>query len=172
MLGLYVVTSGCRSGLVRCLVRAAAFFFAAALYEAFQSYFRGTIMTLNLAEEDTKAGLRSELVTISDIVTVMEMTKDQLEEYAMSRFGTVLNKNEKIKLMRLKVVNSIKEKLKHPTDVKPDGNRELQESVVVSRNPEFLFNPKNRKVFEYTELLAKRGELVECYLVDKKGNKL
>lgn len=122
----------------------------------------------------SEEGFRSELVTISDIASVMEMKKDELADYALSRFGITLNKSEKIKLLRLKIVNSIRDKLKHESkDVNtPEQDIPEQAPVVSTGRVEFLWNPKNRRIFEWTELLAKRGELVECYIVDKKGNRL
>ena len=131
---------------------------------------------LDLAEGSTIAeeGFRSELVSISDVEKIDDMTKDQLAEYALSRFGITLNKTEKIKFLKFKVIKSIREKLKHPEE-KTDSEAlatETRTEVEVTRKPEFMFNPKNRKVFEWTEILASRGELVECYIVDKKGKLL
>jgi hypothetical protein len=143
----------------------------------FNSFFRGTIMSdgLDLAEKTAtgiEEGFRSELVSISDVEKVDDMTKDQLAEYALSRFNITLNKGEKVKFLKFKVINSIREKLKHPEAKADPKAEETRTEIEVTRKPEFMWNPKNRRVFEWTTILAKRGELIECYIVDKKGKLL
>ncbi len=117
-------------------------------------------------------GFRSELVSISDVEKVDDMTKDQLAEYAFSRFNITLNKGEKVKFLKFKVINSIREKLKHPEAKVDPKAEETRTEVEVTRKPEYMFNPRNRKIFEWSEILVKRGELVECFIVDKKGKLL
>lgn len=113
---------------------------------------------------------RSELVCKEDILKVVEMDKVGLEKYANSRLGKKLDLNKRLKILRIEVVVHIKNKLSLPTDtdssnivVKEKGERE---------NPEFIFNPANRRIFEWTDLLSKRTDLIECYVVDEEGKRL
>lgn len=127
---------------------------------------------INLGESAVGVGEghRGELVSRSDIKLVMEMTKDELNEYVMTRFGSDLNLSEKVKMLRLKTVNMIRDKLKIQPEAKPqEGNGE---AVEVSANPEFLFNPANRRVLEWTANLATRADFIVCYIVDKDGKRL
>ncbi len=116
---------------------------------------------------------RSELVCQEDIALITKMSKDELSKYAHSRLGKKLDLTRRLKMLRLDVVMLVKGKLKLPTDT--DGEAKAEEGkVVISEKavPEFIFEPKRRRVFEWTELLAKRSDLIECWLVDKKGKRI
>lgn len=122
------------------------------------------------AEElDIKEGHREELVCREDLFSVVEMDKVSLDKYAHSRLGKKLDLNKRLKMLQTEVVLLIKNKLKIPTDVvgKPDGL--MEEVVKMKKNPEFVFNPVNRRIFEWTELLEKRTDLIECHVVDLQG---
>lgn len=128
---------------------------------------------LDLGEAAIGAGEahRGELVSQSDIKLVLNMTKDELNDYTVTRFGTTLNLSEKVKMIKLKVVNMIRDKLKIRPDAK--SNEKTSEGVVeTTKNPEFIFNPANRRVFEWTEILAARKDLKPCYVVDMDGKRL
>ena len=127
---------------------------------------------LNLGEASVGEAHRGELVSQSDIKVVLaDMTKDELNDYAVTRFGVTLNLSEKIKMLRLKVVNMIRDKLKIQPDAK--ANEKTTDGVVeTTKNPEFIFNPANRRIFEWTEILAARKDLKPCYVVDEKGKRL
>ncbi len=124
------------------------------------------------AKVEDDAGHRSELVCQEDIALVTKMSKDELKKYAHSRLDKKLDLNRRLKMLRLDVVMLIKGKLQLPTDT--DGTPPEESNVVVSDKavPEFVFEPKRRRVFEWTELLGKRDDLIECWLVDKKGKRL
>jgi hypothetical protein len=127
---------------------------------------------LDLGESAVGEGHRNELVSKSDIKLVMDMTKDELNEYALTRFGTDLNLAERVKMLRLKVATMIRDKLKIQPASETNTENITSETVTTAKNPEFIFNPKNRKIFEWTENLATREDLIECYIVDKKGKRL
>ncbi len=96
-------------------------------------------------------GFRGELVSLTDIKQVLDMSKDELNDYVFDRFATTLNLSEKIKMLRLKVVNMIRDKLKVQPDAK--SNEKTTDGIVgMAKNPEFIFNPANRRLFEWTEL--------------------
>ncbi len=125
---------------------------------------------LDLAEAPVDEGFRDELVSVADIKLVLQMSKDELNEYVITRFGIDLNLTEKIKMLRLKVVNLINGKLK----IQPEAKTKEDNGQVVERanNPEFIFNPANRRVFEWTEILGARPDYKVCYIVDKDGKRL
>jgi hypothetical protein len=126
---------------------------------------------LDLGEVSVDEGFRGELVSQADIKLVLDMSKDDLEEYVITRFGTTLNLSEKIKMLRLKVVNMIRDKLKIEPDAKP--NEKTTDGVVeTAKNPEFIFNPANRRVFEWTPILGEKKNYIVCYIVDKDGKRL
>ncbi len=130
----------------------------------------------DLAPEDEKleiaegAAHRPELVCKEDILKVVEMDKVALQKYAHSRLGKEIDLTKRIKMLRTEVVMLIKSKIgtSASTNEKEVETIETREKQV----PEFIFNPKNRRVFEWTELLAKRTDLIECWLVDEKGKRL
>ncbi len=113
---------------------------------------------------------RSELVCREDILKVVEMDKPALQKYADSRLGKRLDLSKRLKMLRTEVVLLIKNKLKLPTDT--NSNSVTVKETGGKQVPEFIFNPKNRRVFEWTELLAKRTDLIECWLVDEEGKRL
>lgn len=115
-------------------------------------------------------GHRSELVCKEDILKVVEMDKVGLEKYAHSRLGKKLDLSKRLKMLRMEVVVHIKNKLAIPTDT--DSNNVVAKETAEDANPEFIFNPANRRIFEWTELLAKRTDLIECYVVDEEGKRL
>ncbi len=126
--------------------------------------------SLELAEASVDEGFRGELVSQADIKVVLDMSKDDLEEYVITRFGTTLNLSEKIKMLRLKVVNMIRDKL----SIQPDATQKenIKEFVETAKNPEFIFNPANRRVFEWTPILGEKKNYIVCYIVDKDGKRL
>ena len=128
---------------------------------------------LDLAEASVGEGFRNELVSQADIKLVLDMSKDELNEYVITRFGTTLNLSERIKMLRLKVVNMIRDQLKIQPDAKP--NEKTTAGIVEtasSKDPEFIFNPANRRVFEWTPNLGVRADYIVCYIVDKDGKRL
>lgn len=113
---------------------------------------------------------RPELVCREDILKVVEMDKPALHKYADSRLGKKIDLSKRLKMLRTEVVIHIKNKLQLPTDV--DTSNVATKEVGEKQVPEFIFNPKNRRIFEWTELLAKRTDLIECWLIDEKGKRL
>jgi hypothetical protein len=129
----------------------------------------------DVPQEDEKIDIaesahRAELVCKADILKVVEMDKMGLQKYADSRLGKKLDLSKKLKMLRTDVVIHIKNKLKIPSNSVDNATGEP--AVEVEKVPEFIFNPKNRRVFEWTELLAKRTDLIECWLIDKEGKRL
>ena len=84
--------------------------------------------------------------------------------------GKKLDLNKRIKQLKTEVIILIKNKLDMPIDT-DRSNINIKEAPV-SKNPEFIFNPANRRIFEYTEILSKRTELIPCYVVDEEGKRL
>jgi hypothetical protein len=127
---------------------------------------------LNISEAQVEKEFRSELVDKDDVYKVMDMDKVALQKYAHSRLGKELDLNKRIKQLKTDVVIMIQNKLNLPTDVvgRPDGLTE--ESVKERVNPEFIFNKANRRIFEWTELLDKRTDLIPCYVCDLEGKRL
>ena len=113
---------------------------------------------------------RGELVCKSDILKVVEMDKVGLEKYAHSRLGKKLDLNKRLKMLKTEVVIHIKNKLALPTDT--DSDNTPVKGSAEKKNPEFVFNPVNRRIFEWTVLLAKRTDLIDCYVVDEEGKRL
>lgn len=120
-------------------------------------------------KEDTKEK-RSELVCKEDISKVLDFDKVSLQKYAHSRLGKELDLNKRIKQLRTEVVLLIQKKLDLPTDTNP-SNVDAEENPV-SKTAEFMFNPKNRRIFEATELLLKRTDLIPCWIIDEEGKRL
>ncbi len=118
-----------------------------------------------------KEAHREELVRAEDILKIVEMTKENLRKYAHSRLGKKLDLNKRLKMLRLEVVTLVKNKLKLPQDV-DSSNVTKKPTSNAKEEAEFVFNPANRRVFEWTELFAKRTDLIECWLVDKDGKRL
>lgn len=131
-------------------------------------------MRLDLAEAPTTEGHREELVTLSDIILVDKMTKDQLQEYAITRLSTDLNLSERVKLLQTKVILMIRERLKvkEPDPAATVASDNNGPAKAVGNQPEFIFNPKHRRVLEWTETLGARIDYVPCWPVDIKGNRL
>lgn len=127
---------------------------------------------------EMQKGKREELVELSDIQLIDGMTKDELNDYAITRLGVDLVLGDKIKPLKLKVITMIKERLekgKNKTDKSPDDkstNNQVADKQDKDKGPEFIFNPKNRRVLEYTENLATREDLIPCWIVDEKGKRL
>jgi hypothetical protein len=125
-----------------------------------------------IAIEEAQVGkeFRAELVCKEDILKVVEMDKMSLEKYAHSRLGKKLDLSKRVKILRMEVVVLIKNKLSIPMDV--DRSLVPKTHAPQGSEPEFIFNPVNRRVFEYTAILGKRSELIPCWLVDEEGKKL
>lgn len=113
---------------------------------------------------------RSELVCKEDVQKVMDMDKVQLQKYAHSRLGKELDLSRRIKQLRTDVIILIQKKLDLPTDT--DVSNVKTKQTPVSDNPEYIFNPANRRIFEWTELLDKRTDLIPCYICDLEGKRL
>lgn len=132
--------------------------------------------TAPIAEGSTEEGRREELVEFSDIILVDKMSKNDLQEYAITRLGTDLNLSERIKLLKVKVIHLIRDKLKvekdHESPASASVTNDNSGPARASSQPEFMFNPKNRRVFEWTEALGSRIDYVPCWLVDIKGERL
>jgi hypothetical protein len=131
--------------------------------------------SLDLAEAPTTEGHREELVTLSDIILVDKMTKDQLQEYAITRLSTDLNLSERVKLLQTKVILMIRERLKikkEPESATTVTNNNSGPVKAIGNQPEFIFNPKHRRVLEWTETLGARIDYIPCWPVDVKGNRL
>ena len=129
--------------------------------------------SLDLGELPTDKGHRDELVELSDIKLVMGMSKDELQEYAITRLSTDLKLGDKVKFLRMKVVHLIKETLKAGTDPKPVEKEKVDGGPKrASNQPEFIFNPQNRRIFEYTEALGQKVDYIPCFVVDLNGKRL
>lgn len=128
---------------------------------------------LDLDEATVGDGFRGELVSVADIKQVLEMTKDEVNDYTVTRFGVTLNLSEKIKMIRLKAVNMIREKLKAEQGGNSNEKATTDDGVAeTTKNPEFIFNPANRRIFEWTPILAARKDLKPCYVVGMDGKRL
>jgi hypothetical protein len=125
----------------------------------------------SLAIGEGKEPNRPELVCREDILKVVEMDKMGLQKYTDSRLGKRLDLSKRLKMLRTEVVLLIKNKLEIPTDTN-SSNVNIKETGETRITPEYIFNPKNRRVFEWTELLAKRTDLIECWLIDEEGKRL
>lgn len=132
--------------------------------------------SLDLEEAPTAEGHREELVELSDIKLLEDMNKDQLQEYAITRLGTDLKLSERVKLLRTKVMHMIRDKLKAGKEQESSASTSLTNDksgpARASNQPEFIFNPLNRRVFEWTEALGARIDYIPCWLVDAKGARL
>ena len=126
---------------------------------------------LDLGEVPTDEGHREELVELTDVKLVMEMSKDKLQEYAITRLSTDLNLSDRLKLIRVKVVHLIREQLKKGKDPKP-VEKTVEGPKKASNQPEYIFNPKNRRIFEYTEALGQKIDYIPCFGVDLNGKRL
>ncbi len=126
---------------------------------------------LNIAEAKIEPD-RPELICKEDILKILEMDKDQLQKYSTSRLNKKIDLSRRVKQLRLEVATSVKNKLNIPTDTvgKPDGL--MEEVVKLRKTPEFIFNPLNRRVFEWSAMLARRDDLIEVWLVDENGKRI
>jgi len=121
-------------------------------------------------KEDTKEK-RSELVCEEDIKKVLDFDKVALQKYAHSRLGKELDLSKRIKMLKTEVVILIQRRLDLPTDA-VQGDCKDSSKAPVSKEAEFMFNPKNRRIFEATELLLKRTDLIPCFVIDEEGKRL
>lgn len=112
---------------------------------------------------------REELVIASDMKEVAKMTKDELKTYTFSRFAVKLSMDKKIKLLKVQVVNLIRGKLNIPNKPKETAKTNNNKSVGNNKRPKLLLHTGNGRIFDYTELLAKRSDMVVC---DEKGQKI
>lgn len=89
--------------------------------------------------------------------TIEEMNKDELEAYAREKFGKELDKRKNLD-------NLLKEvkKLEDGAGEQERGKKEKQEAVA-----RYLKHPENGTVWESTELLRARGDMIPC---DENGN--
>jgi hypothetical protein len=120
-------------------------------------------------KEETKEK-RSELVCEEDIKKVLDFDKVALQKYAHSRLGKELDLSKRIKMLKTEVVLLIQKKLDLPTDT--NSSMVDKKEAPVSKEAEFMFNPKNRRIFEATELLLKRTDLIPCWIIDEEGKRL
>lgn len=136
----------------------------------------GEMPTSSTVDAPVEEGHREELVELSDIKLLEDMNKDQLQEYAITRLGTDLKLSERVKLLRTKVMHMIRDKLKAGEEQESPASTSVTNDksgpARASNQPEFIFNPLNRRVFEWTEALGARIDYIPCWLVDIKGNRL
>jgi hypothetical protein len=121
------------------------------------------------AKEDT-LGKKAELVCKDDIKRVMDYDKIGLQKYAHDRLGKELDLGKRIKMLKTEVVLLIQKKLDLPTDV--DTSNVTSKDAPENKEAEFVFNPVNRRIFEATELLLKRTDLIPCHVVDEEGKRI
>jgi hypothetical protein len=121
--------------------------------------------------EESQHNKLEELVEIGDIKLVATMNKDELNMYSITRFGEDLSLSEKAAVLKVKVVKMIQARLnKEKTEPgEKTSKTDLGETLHKSPGFEFIFNPTNRRVFEWTENLATRKDLIPCRIVDEKG---
>jgi hypothetical protein len=115
-------------------------------------------------------GHRSELVTLSDVELIEDMTKDEIATYCSSRFAKPIDKSKKLKSIKMQAIMWIKERLNMPS-IQKEGENQAEAKPRVLK-AEFVFNPANRRVFEASPLLLKNSDLIHCWIVDKNGKKL
>ncbi len=95
---------------------------------------------------------------MSDI-DINKTGKDELAAYALGEFGEELDKTAKVDELRARV---------RELDAARDAEQYIQEAADLPPcQATHLRNPKNGRVFESTELLRERKDLVPC---DKDGN--
>ncbi|MCP3967547.1 MAG: hypothetical protein GY718_14555 [Lentisphaerae bacterium] len=114
---------------------------------------------------------REELVCQEDISKISTMNKNGLEVYAHSRLDAKLDLTRKLKELRIQVITLVKKKLDLPTGNTGDVKDE-KEVPLKKQKPEFVLEPKRRRVFEATDMLLKRTDLIPVWLIDKDGKKL
>ena len=88
---------------------------------------------------------------------IEEMNKDELEAYSKNKFGKELDKRKSLD-------NLLKEvkKLEDRSDAPESSKKENQQFVA-----NYLKHPENGTVWESTELLRARGDMIPC---DENGN--
>lgn len=91
------------------------------------------------------------------VVPLEEMTKDELELYTREKFGKELDKRKSLDNL-LKEIKKLEDELDNPES----GKKEDQQVAA-----DYLKHPENGTVWESTELLRKRGDMIPC---DKNGN--
>lgn len=127
--------------------------------------------TLDMPEAgEVTLGKKGELVCNEDIKKVMDYDKISLQKYAHSRLGKELDLGKRIKMLRTEVALLIQKKLNLPTDV--DTSNVNSKDAPEDEVAEFVFNPANRRIFEATELLLKRTDLIPCHVVDEEGKRI
>lgn len=118
--------------------------------------------------DETEAAKREELVIPSDIHEVLKMTKDELKDYAFTRFGIKLDLTKKIKNLQLDVVMLIKKKLGKLKEAENTGKTEKKKTNEDGA-PKYLLHTGNGRILDYTEILAARPDCVPC---DENGKRL
>jgi hypothetical protein len=113
---------------------------------------------------------RPELVCKEDILKVLEMDKIDIQKYCSSRLDKNVDMSRRLKQLRLDAVTMIKGKLNLPTDT--NSSLVDKKDAPKDAKPEFVFNPKNRRIFEWTPMLSKKIDLIEVWLVDKDDNRV
>ena len=91
---------------------------------------------------------------------VNKLDKDQLEQYARDEFNVELDKRRKLTDLRAQVIAL----QKGETPAQDKASTEQKPST-----PRFLLHTGNKRVFEYTEYLAARSDMVPC---DWEGNRI
>lgn len=89
---------------------------------------------------------------------VKEADKDALYDYALGQYGVELNKRKKLEDLQKEVQSLIE------TGQLPEAPVKVKED---KKTPLFLRHPTNGRVYEYTDFLAKRGDMIPC---DADGN--
>lgn len=85
---------------------------------------------------------------------VKDADKDALYEYALGKFAVELDKRRKLDDLR-KDVESLIETGELPAATTPKKAKEVQ-------TPQYLRHPVSGVVFEYTDYLSKRGDMIPC----------
>lgn len=120
--------------------------------------------------EIEEASNREELVCQEDIAKIAKLTKEELQKYAHSRLGKELDLSRRISLLRMDLCTLVKNKLNLPNIETNNENKDPKKPK--ERVADFVFEPKRRRVFEMTNELKKRTDLIHCWIVDKDGKDL
>lgn len=84
------------------------------------------------------------------LVPIEEMTKDQLELFAKQKHGKDLDKRRKLEELQKEVL------------ALEGGETRSAETVAAGSRATHLRHPVNGRLFEATDLLRKRGDMIPC----------
>lgn len=114
---------------------------------------------------------REELVCQEDIAKIAKMSKEDLKDYAHSRLDKKLDLTRRISNLRMDVITLIKSKLDLPQTIQSE-NKDSGKEKPKKKKAKFVYEPKRQRVFEATEMLLKKSDLIPCWLIDKDGKEL